>query len=296
MNRARLGIIGVGNMGGAMAMRLLDQGWEVVIRDIRPGAEAPLRAAGATVAATPAALAALVEVLLIVVVDAAQIDAVLFDETDAAQSRLSSRHVVLLNSTIAPEDAARIAARLAGDSVMVLDAPISGGPARARNGRTSFMVAGTDQAFERARAALEVLGSHVFRIGPTPGQAATVKLVNNLLAGIHLVAAAEAFALGARAGIDPHVLYDVVGAGSGQSWMLGDRVRRYLDDDREPRAQTRILAKDIALALDLSRRLGADCALGEVAQRAFEHALAAGLADEDDSAICRLFSASSPSL
>jgi 3-hydroxyisobutyrate dehydrogenase len=292
MNRTRIGIVGVGNMGGAMAMRLLDQGWDVVIRDIRPEVEAPLRVAGATVAATPAAIAAQADVVLIVVVDAAQIDAVLFDEASAAKSQLSSRHVVLLNSTIAPGDASRIAARLISNRIMVLDAPISGGPARARAGQMSMMIAGADQAFEHARAAVDVLSSHVFRIGPEPGQAATVKLVNNLLAGIHLVAAAEAFALGARAGIDLRKLYDVVVGSSGQSWMLADRVGRYLAADREPRAQTHILAKDIALALELSRSFGADCALGELAQRVFEHALAAGLGDEDDSAICRLFDVS----
>lgn len=283
-----VGLIGAGNMGGAMAHRLLDLGFRVHVRDVDPGAEQPLAARGATVAPHAAAVAAACDVLSIVVVDAAQVDAVLFAETEAAVSALRAGQVVMLHSTVAPADTRRIAARLAARGVRVLDAPISGGPARARDGTMSMMVAGSDAAFDGARAVLEALARQVFRVGIEPGLGATIKLVNNLLAGIHLAAAAEAFALGEACGLDARTMRDVFLASSGQSWMLDDRSERVLAGDERPRAHARILAKDVRLALDLARVLRVDAPLGTAAHARFDLAIAAGQADADDSVLFRL--------
>jgi 3-hydroxyisobutyrate dehydrogenase len=285
----RVAVIGVGNMGAAMARRLLAQGFDVAIRDIRPEAERSLAALGARKAVSPAEAALDRDVVLVVVVDAPQVDAVLFDEPGAAVRVLRPGQTLLLHSTIAPDDVARIARRCMEAGALVVDAPISGGPARAEAGRLSVMAAAGDAAMAAAEPVLSALSDRVFRVGPHPGQGATMKLVNNLLAGIHLVAGAQAFALGQSAGLDPRTMFDVVCASSGQSWIVADRFARLLAGDTITHAQTGILAKDIRLALDLARSLGAAVPLGEQAGAAFAAALQAGLADEDDATLARLY-------
>jgi 3-hydroxyisobutyrate dehydrogenase len=197
----RVGVIGVGNMGAPMAARLCERGFAVAVRDLRPEAEAPL---GATVARSAAELAAAVDALCVVVVDAAQIEAALFTEPQAAHTALRAGQTVLLHSTIAPQEAAAIAQRLAALGVQVLDAPISGGPARARAGTLSIMAAGDEAAYAWAQPVLAALGDRVFHVGAVPGRGAAMKLVNNLLAGVNLAAAAQAFALGARGARSAH--------------------------------------------------------------------------------------------
>jgi 3-hydroxyisobutyrate dehydrogenase-like beta-hydroxyacid dehydrogenase len=279
-----VGVIGIGNMGGAMAGRLLERGFEVTVRDVRSEAEEPLRVLGAHSAASPAAIAQVSTAILIVVVDAGQIDEVL-SGAGGLLPALRPEHLVLVQSTIAPADAARLAASIAGRGALVLDAPISGGPARARAGQLSMMVAGSDAAFERARPLLEHLAARVFRVGSHPGLGATMKLVNNLLAGAYLAAGAEAVAIGRAAGLDSATMAEVFDASSGQSWILGDRLARLLAGDETPRAQMHILAKDLRLAVDLAHAVGKDTTLGVATSALFSAALAAGLADADDSAL-----------
>lgn len=282
---SRIGIIGTGNMGGAIGQRLLDLGVELVVRDLRPQAERPLAARGARVAATPAELVAQVDATLIVVVDATQLDAVLFEEDGAAEPALRDGDVVLLLSTIAPGDAARVADRLGRRGVAVLDAPISGGPARARDGSMSMMLAGDDPACDRMQPLLARICGRVFRVGPRPGQAAAMKLVNNLLAGANLAAAAEALAIGQRAGLDAALMLEVIGASSGASWMLADRGPRWLAGDEAPRAHLAILAKDLGLALALAGEQDTAAPIGQAARQRFADAIAAGLAQADDSTL-----------
>jgi 3-hydroxyisobutyrate dehydrogenase len=283
-----IGVIGVGNMGAPLAARLLERGFAVTVRDLRPEAEAPLAALGAMVAQSAAALAAAVDAICVVVVDAAQIEAALFTEPQPAQAALRAGQTVLLHSTIAPQEAVAVAQRLAALGVQVLDAPISGGPARARAGTLSLMAAGDDAAFASVQPVLGALGDRVFRVGRTAGQGAAMKLVNNLLAGVNLAAAAQAFALGARAGIDPRTMLEVVNASSGASWIGADRAARALAGDFAPRAHTRILAKDLQLALAFAQQLDVPVPLGEEAAAMFRAALAAGFGDADDAALFAL--------
>lgn len=283
----KVGVIGVGNMGGAMAARLLALGHRVVVRDIRPEAEAVLKQLGALVAANPAAVAQAADFIVIAVVDAAQNEAVLFDELHAAAASLTPRHVVLLTSTIAPADAASLAHRIAARGAAALDAPVSGGPQRARDGSMSLMIGATDADCARAQPLLAALSSSVFRVGEQPGQGAAMKLVNNMLAAVNLVAAGEACAVAARAGLDLATVSRVVNASSGQSWIFAERAARLLAGDVSPRAHVSLLAKDSALAAAFAQELGVTCALGQVAATEFADALRAGLADADDSAMLR---------
>lgn len=283
-----VGIVGVGNMGGPMAARLLDLGHRVVVRDLRPEAAAPLGSRGARIALSSAEVAAEADVILIVVVDAAQIDAMLFTGPAPAAPVLRAGTVVCMHSTISPGEAADFADRLSTWGIRVIDAPISGGPARAREGTLSMMVAGSADAIEGVAPVLTALATRIFRCGDRPGLAATVKLINNMLAAVNLAAGAEALALAERAGVDPKLVADVVAASSGQSWVVSDRYGRWLAGDRAPRAHASVLAKDIALACRLAESLEAPAHLANAAAGRFRAAMAAGLGREDDAILLDL--------
>jgi L-threonate 2-dehydrogenase len=282
----QVGFVGIGNMGFAMAARLCEQGWTVGVRDIDTRRESDAAALGATPYASAAALAERSDALVVVVVDAAQTDEVLFG-ADGAAAALRPGTTVLLCPTIGPADVERVAARLAERGVGAIDAPMSGGPARARDGTMSLMLACDDAEFERRRSLIEALSSNVFRVGPRPGDGARTKLVNNLLAAVNLAGAAEALALAARVGLDPVRTLSVIQASSGQSWIGADRLQRALAGDPEPRAHLALLAKDSALALAMARDAAAPVPVGDAAAAVYAAALLAGLGRADDSVLYR---------
>lgn len=283
---AQVGVIGIGNMGLAMALRLQDRGHAVTVRDIDPAREALAAEAGCRVAGSPAAAAHGCEVLIVAVVDAPQVRAVL-GGSDGAWATLGRGSTLLLCPTIAPGDVEAAAAEAAAHGVGVLDAPMSGGPLRAREGRMSLMVAGEDTAFDRCQGLLHDLADPVFRVGRRAGDGARTKLVNNLLAAINLAGATEAMALALRLGLDPATTLEVIERSSGQSWIGSDRLRRALAEDHRPAAHLALLAKDSRLALVEAHRAGLPVPTGEAAAGQFAAAAAAGLSREDDSALLR---------
>jgi 3-hydroxyisobutyrate dehydrogenase len=285
---ASVGIVGVGNMGGGMAARLLAQGWRVRACDLVAAKVQALVAQGAQAAATPREAATGVDALIVCVVDAAQSHEVLFGPAGAAAA-LGTGAGVLLCPTIAPQEVEGLAAGLAERGLAAIDAPMSGGPARARDGTMSLMVACDDAAYERQGALLHTLSSKVFRVGSRIGDGARTKLVNNLLAGINLAGAAEAMALAERLGLDLARTLDVIEQSSGQSWIGSDRMRRAIAGDFAPRAHVTLLHKDTGLALQAARAVGFEGRLGPVAHDAFDRAVAAGDAELDDAALLRLF-------
>jgi 3-hydroxyisobutyrate dehydrogenase-like beta-hydroxyacid dehydrogenase len=279
--------VGIGLMGLAMALRLRDAGQAVRVCDIDPARTALAAAAGCNLAPSPAAVAAGCTLLLVAVVDAAQAETVLFGPQGAVAA-LPAGATVVLCPTIAPADAERLAARLAAAGLGCIDAPMSGGPARARDGSMSLMVACEDALFERHQAELQQLSSRLFRVGRRCGDGARTKLVNNLLAAANLAAASEAAALAEHLGLDPRRTLAVIEQSSGQSWIGTDRLSRVLaGDTAEPRARMALLAKDSALAMAMAAEAGVVPAVGERAAALFRAACDAGLTDEDDS---RLFS------
>lgn len=282
----RVGIVGVGNMGGAMAARLLDLGHAVAVRDVQPDCEAGCVAAGATAHASPAALAAHCALVIVCVVDGGQTHDVLFAD-DGIVHGLQRGGTVMLCPTIAPEDVARAAAALAARGLHWLDAPMSGGPARARDGSMSLMVSAEDAVWSRWQPLLGQLAARLFRVGTQPGDGARTKLVNNLLAAINLAGAAEALRLAEALGLDAARTLAVIEQSSGQSWIASDRARRVLAGDHAPRAHMRLLAKDSALALAAALPTGLNLPVATHAAEAFARACQDGLADADDSALWR---------
>ncbi|RVT52666.1 NAD(P)-dependent oxidoreductase [Rubrivivax albus] len=286
MSAETVGIVGVGNMGGAMALRLRELGHAVAVRDLRPEAEAVCVAAGASAHPTPASLARHCALVIVCVVDAAQTREVLFGAEGVVQG-LAPGGTVMLCPTIAPEDVAEAASALAARGLHWLDAPMSGGPARARDGTMSLMVATEDATWARWQPLLAQLAARLFRVGTRPGDGARTKLVNNLLAAINLAGAAEALRLADALGLDAARTLDVIEQSSGQSWIGSDRARRVLAGDAAPRAHMTLLAKDSALAMAAAATTGLTLPVAGRAAEAFARACRGGLADADDSALWR---------
>ncbi len=287
MHATSIGIVGVGNMGGAMALRLLERGHHVHVRDLDAGREAAAQQHGARVGASAAALAACCGLLIVAVVDAAQTEEVLFGDGGAAAA-MGPGGCLMLCPTLGPDRTERLAARLAGHGIDCIDAPMSGGPARARDGSMSLMVACADAVFDRHRPLLEALSTRLFRVGVRPGDGARTKLVNNLLAAINLAGMAEALALAERVGLDLRRTLAVIEQSSGQSWIGSDRMHRALAGDHVPHAHTSLLAKDARLALAMAAEKGFLPALGAQAETAFAQACAAGYADSDDASLLEM--------
>lgn len=280
-------MVGAGNMGGAMAARLCDLGWSVAVCDTDPERRRQAQEAGAHLGDTPETVAMALAphgVLMVCVVDAGQTREVLFGPHGAAQA-LRPGQAVMLCPTISPEDTEAVAARLEPTGIDCIDAPMSGGPARARDGSMSLMVAAPGAVLARHEALLAALSSRVFRISERVGDGARTKLVNNLLAGINLVGAAEAMALADRLGLNLGTTLDVIEQSSGQSWIGSDRMRRALAGDLAPRAHVTLLEKDTRMAVEAASRSGFSGPLGERAAAVFAEAHAAGLADQDDAAL-----------
>jgi 3-hydroxyisobutyrate dehydrogenase-like beta-hydroxyacid dehydrogenase len=281
-------------MGGAIVARLREQSWSVVVCDIDPLRQEQALAEGALVAHTPQAAAESLSddgVLIVCVVDAAQSRDVLFGAQGGAPGAvpgLRPGHTVLLCPTIAPQDTEALAADLALQGIACIDAPMSGGPARALDGSMSLMLAAPATLLERHAALLQALSSRQFRISERVGDGARTKLVNNLLAGINLAGAAEVMVLAERMGLDLGTTLDVIERSSGQSWIGSDRMRRAIAGDFAPRAHMTLLEKDTHLAVLAAQAVGFEGPLGVTAARVFAQASAAGLAGQDDGALLQL--------
>ena len=284
----RAGVIGLGSMGGGMARSLLRAGHEVQGYDVRPEAAAALAEHGGSAASSPRAVAEEVDVLVVMVVSAAQLEAALFGP-DGALEGLPAGSVVLSSATIPAADAERIGGRVEAGGWLYLDAPVSGGAVGAEGGKLTFMASGSDTAFAKAGPVLDACAAKVFRLGPKIGTGSTVKTVHQLLAGVHIAAAAEAMALGVRAGAEASVLYEVVTNAAGRSWMFENRVPHMLERDFSPRSAVEIFVKDLGLVLDTGRTLRFPLPIAAAAHQQFLAAAAAGLGYEDDAAVVKVY-------
>jgi 3-hydroxyisobutyrate dehydrogenase len=289
-SKPTVGVIGVGVMGAAVVQRLLSTGFPVCVRDIRAESEQQARAAGASVCESPAALARKCAVVISLVVDAAQTEEVVFGPQGAAET-LSKDAVLIMSSTVQPAAAESLGARLAARGLSMLDAPVSGGPAKARSGQMSMMIGGTDASYDRARPVLEAISGTRVRIGNRPGDGSKAKIVNNMLAGVNLAAACEAMAFGIKLGLDPIAIVDVVSASSGGSWIFADRMPRVLSNDYTPRAALDILKKDLTIIKQVAQELGFPAPMTSAGQQVFVDASAMGLGSQDDAAVVKLYQA-----
>ena len=283
-----IGIIGLGAMGHGMAASLRRVGYRVHVCDVRLEAAQAFAAGGGVACATPSELAAHCEVIVSVVVNAAQTEAVLFGEHGAAAA-MRPGSVFVMCSTVDPNWSIALEARLAALGVLYLDAPISGGAAKAASGQMTMMTAGRPEAYAKVGDALDAMAAKVYRLGDQAGNGSKVKIINQLLAGVHIAAAAEAMALGLREGVDAAALYEVITHSAGNSWMFENRMAHVLAADYTPLSAVDIFVKDLGLVLDTARATKFPLPLSATAHQMFMQASTAGFGREDDSAVIKIF-------
>ena len=283
-------VIGLGAMGMGAAQSCVRAGLDTYGVDLSAQARDVLQAAGAkAVAASADGFADKLDAVLLLVVNAAQVEAVLFGESKLAD-KLKPGTAVMVSSTIAAQDARRFGEALAARGLLMLDAPVSGGAAKAAAGEMTVMAAGDDAAFAKLQPVLDAVAGKVYRCGKDIGQGATVKIIHQLLAGVHIAAGAEAMALAAKAGIPLDLMYDVVTHAAGNSWMLENRMKHVVDGDYTPLSMVDIFVKDLGLVTDTGKALRFPLPLASTAFNMFTEASNAGHGKEDDSAVIKIFS------
>ena len=283
-----IGVIGLGAMGKGMASSLRRAGYLVHVCDMRHEAAAAFATEGGVACATPAEVAAHCEVVVSVVVNAAQTDSVLFGQNGAAAA-LRPGSVFVMCSTVDPNWSIALEARLAALNVLYLDAPISGGAAKAASGQMTMMTSGNASAYAKVGDALDAMAAKVYRLGDKAGAGSKVKIINQLLAGVHIAAAAEAMALGIREGVDASAIYEVITHSAGNSWMFENRMAHVLAGDYTPLSAVDIFVKDLGLVLDTARASKFPLPLSATAHQMFMQASTAGHGREDDAAVIKIF-------
>ncbi len=280
-------VIGLGSMGYGIAESLLNAGLRVWGFDIDPAREASLRDKGARPEPRDEAIGQ-ADTVICVVVNAAQTEAVLFGENGIAD-RMMDGAVFVSCATVAPEFARAMSARLAKMGVDYLDAPMSGGSVRAAEGKLSMMASGAPGAFDRAAPALDAITETLFRLGDEAGTGSALKVVNQMLAGIHIAAAAEAVTFGMSQGIAPATLLEVISKCAGTSWMFENRVPHIVAGDYTPHSAVDIFVKDLGIVGDVAHKAKFSAPLTATALQQFVAASGAGFGREDDSAVAKIY-------
>ena len=284
----RAAVIGLGSMGFGMAQSLRRAGFAVAGCDVDAETLARFAAEVGRAATSPADAAAGADVVVSVVVNAAQTEAVLFGENGAAAA-MAAGAVFVSSATMDPKVARALAGRLTATGRLYLDAPISGGAQRAAEGALTILASGSPPAFARARPALEAMAAKLYELGDEPGQGASFKMINQLLAGVHIAAACEAIAFAARQGLDLRRVYEVITASAGNSWMFENRVPHVLDGDYRPRSAVEIFVKDLGIIQDMARDARFAAPVAAAALQMFLMTAGAGMGRDDDASVARLY-------
>jgi 3-hydroxyisobutyrate dehydrogenase len=285
-----LGVIGLGSMGRGAALTALKRGIPTWGLDLNPAACAAVAEAGGRIATSVAELARHCDAVQVLVVNAAQTEAVLFGD-DGLAAHLKPGSVVITSATVDPTLPPSWEARLAERGLHLIDAPVSGGAAKAANGEMTVMASGKPEAFAAVGGLLAAVAGKVYQLGDHAGVGSTVKMVNQHLAGVHIAAACEAMALGIRAGADADQLYEVICNSAGMSWMFANRVPHILAGDYTPLSSVNIFVKDLGIVLDAARKLAVPLPLAAAAHQLYLGTAGAGHGAEDDSAVIKLYAA-----
>ncbi|MDO8905632.1 NAD(P)-dependent oxidoreductase [Hydrogenophaga sp.] len=285
----QLAFIGLGAMGLPMARNLLRNRFAVRGFDINPQAMQLLVAEGGVATQSTREAACDAELLILMVVNAAQAEDILFE--GEALDAMAPGGIVCLMATCPPGSVERIAARVTSSGRRFVDAPVSGGTAGAIAGTLTVMAACEASTFTAVRPVFEVLGKRIFHVGTQPGQGAMVKTVNQLLCGVHIAVAAEAFSLAAKVGVDLKVLLDIMGGSSASSWMLKDRGPRMIQPDPQVTSAVDIFVKDLGIVLETGRETQTALPIAAVAHQMFLATAGRGDGRADDSQVIRSYSA-----
>ena len=288
----KVGLIGLGAMGSGMAASLRRAGYDIHVFDVRQEVAEKFVKDGGHACKSVAELGAACVAVVSVVVNAAQTEAVLFgphgDGTGCAAA-MRAGSVFVMCSTVDPNWSVALETRLEKLGLLYVDAPISGGAAKAASGEMTMMTAAKPAAYAKCEAMLNSMAGKVYKLGDHAGAGSKVKIINQLLAGVHIAAAAEAMALGLREGVNPDALYDVITHSAGNSWMFENRMAHVLAADYTPLSAVDIFVKDLGLVLDMARASKFPLPLSSTAHQMFMQASTAGFAKEDDSAVIKIF-------
>ena len=287
-----IAFVGLGAMGTPMARRLVEAQYRVVGFDMRREAVARLVATGGHGAVSAAEAAGGANVLVVMVINADQAESVL--GTPGVLDGLAPDATVVVMATCAPSRIEAMAARIEATGRGFVDAPVSGGVVGAEAGTLTIMAAAADPVFARAKPVLSAMGSALFHIGTKPGQGAAMKIVNQLLCGIHIATAAEGLAFAERAGIDPAMALEILGGSAASSWMLKNRGPRMVADDGRVTSAVDIFVKDLGLVLDAGYAMRMGLPLAAAAHQLFLAASGLGAGAKDDSQVIEAYRALGP--
>ncbi|MFU2083130.1 L-threonate dehydrogenase [Gallibacterium anatis] len=283
-------VVGLGAMGMGAALSCVKAGLDTYGVDLDDKLLKKLKSAGAKgVAKNAGEFADKLNAVVLLVVNAKQVNQVLFGDNGLA-AQLKPGTAVMVSSTISAQDAKEISQKLTKLGLLMLDAPVSGGAAKAAIGEMTVMAAGSKEAFAALQPVLDATASKVYNIGEEIGLGATVKIIHQLLAGVHIAAGAEAMALAAKAGIPLDLMYDVVTHAAGNSWMFENRMKHVVEGDYSPLSMVDIFVKDLGLVNDTAKSLKFPLHLASTAYSMFTEASNAGYGKQDDSAVIKIFS------
>lgn len=288
MTTNKAAVIGLGSMGLGIATSLTGAGWEVRGCDLSDAAKSKLVQVGGTACATVAEAAKDCEIVISVVVNAAQTNAILFGDQGAAKA-MTPGTVFVSCATMSPDDCRGLADRLDAHGILYLDAPISGGAKKAATGDLSVMASGAPAAFTAAAPALDIIAEKLHRLGDKPGTGASVKMINQLLAGVHIAAACEAMTMAAKLGLDLPTVYDVIKGSAGNSWMFENRVPHILEGDYTPLSAVEIFVKDLGIIQDMARAEHFPVPIAAAALQMYLATAGAGMGKDDDASVARLY-------
>ncbi|HEY4836097.1 MAG TPA: L-threonate dehydrogenase [Bradyrhizobium sp.] len=286
--KPRVAVIGLGSMGSGMATSLRRAGFDVTGCDVSADAVARFVAEGGKGAKTPAEAAQGAGIVVSVVLNAAQTETILFGK-DGVVETLATDAVFVSSATMDPEVAKRLAKQLEATGRHYLDAPISGGAQRAAQGELTILASGSAAAFAKARPALDAMAAKLYELGDAAGQGAAFKMINQLLAGVHIAAASEAITFAARQGLDLQKVYEVITASAGNSWMFENRMPHVIAGDYKPRSAVEIFVKDLGIVQDMARNARFPATLASAALQMFLMASASGMGRDDDASVARLY-------
>jgi len=282
-----IGFIGLGAMGLPMARNLVRAGHAVRGFDLRPAGRDAFAGLGGNPTVTVADAFAGADLAVLMVVNIAQAEAVLF--ASGGLAALAPGGIVALMATCPPGAVADLAGRVTALGHGFVDAPVSGGVVGAEAGSLTIMAAGADASFDAAEPALRAMGSKLVRIGAAPGQGATAKAINQLLCGAHLAVAAEGLALAERLGVDTQVMLDILGGSAASSWMLRDRGPRMTQAEPVVTSAVDIFVKDLGIVLEAGREAKVSLPMAALAHQLFLAVSGQGHGARDDSQVIRAY-------
>jgi putative dehydrogenase len=278
-------VVGLGSMGFGIAQSLIRAGYSVYGQDKNLKQQKRLIEEGGYDKNIPFND---LQAVIIVVLNEKQTREIIFGQNGISE-KLKKNSLIMVCTTVAPDFAKEMASSCNDKGLLYLDAPISGGSKKSAEGKLSYMISGSPKAFEVAKPILDCTSETVFEFGEHVGSGSAMKAVNQMLAGVHIAAMAEAITFGITQGIDPKRFLEVISKCAGTSWMLENRTPHIIDNDYSPKSSINIWPKDLGIVLDIAKNANFSAPLTATALQQFISAAGSGLGQEDDAAVAKIY-------